>query len=174
MKTNTKQILEILKVFAWIIFIGLCIKTGAIIFSFIISLFNSEAAANLYLGQDLSDVFASGIWGYVLINSFLIAIAGLKAYMFYLVVQLFTAINLEQPFSQSVGALLLKLSRVALGIGILAFIFNAYAKWLYKAGIPFDYDGSSTEFLFLAGIVFVIAQIFKRGLELQDENELTV
>ena len=71
--------------------------------------------------------------------------------MFYLVVQLFTAINLEQPFSQSVGALLLKLSRVALGIGILAFIFNAYAKWLYKAGIPFDYDGSSTEFLFLAG-----------------------
>jgi hypothetical protein len=36
------------------------------------------------------------------------------------------------------------------------------------------YLGGTGEFLFLAGIVFVIAQIFKRGIEIQTENELTV
>jgi len=30
------------------------------------------------------------------------------------------------------------------------------------------------EILFMAGLVFVIAQIFKRGVEMQAENELTV
>ena len=174
MKTSTKQILEILKVFAWIIFIGLCIKTGAVIISFIVSLVNPEASANLYLGADFSSIYGSGLWKYVAISSFLIAIPALKAYMFYLVVQLLSGINLEQPFSQNVGTLLVKISKVALEIGVLAIIFNGYAKWLLKNGTQFDYDGSSSEFLFLAGIVFVIAQIFKRGLELQNENELTV
>ncbi len=174
MKTSTKKILEVLKVFAWIIYIGLCIEAGAIIISFIVSLFNQEAVAKLYLGQDLTEVYNSGLWKYLATNSFLIALPALKAYMFYLVIQLLSGINLEQPFSQSVGSLLQRISRVALEIGILAILLNGYAKWLLKNGTQFDYDGSSTEFLFLAGIVFVIAQIFKRGLELQDENELTV
>jgi hypothetical protein len=30
------------------------------------------------------------------------------------------------------------------------------------------------EFLFMAGLVFIISPIFKRGVELQSENELTV
>ncbi|MBN2635649.1 MAG: DUF2975 domain-containing protein [Prolixibacteraceae bacterium] len=29
-------------------------------------------------------------------------------------------------------------------------------------------------FLFMAGLVFVISQIFKRGVEIQSENDLTV
>lgn len=174
MATSTKKILEILKVFTWIIFIGLCIKTGTVIISFIVSIFNSDAIVNLYMGEDLTEVYTSGLWKYVLINSFLIALPALKAYMFYLVIQLVSGINLEQPFSQSVGTLLIKISKVALEIGVIAIIFNGYAKWLLKSGTQFDYDGSSTEFLFLAGIVFVIAHIFKRGLELQNENELTV
>jgi hypothetical protein len=32
----------------------------------------------------------------------------------------------------------------------------------------------SGETLFLAGVVFVIAQIFKKGVEIQSENELTI
>ena len=68
----------------------------------------------------------------------------------------------------------MRISIVALEIGILAIISNAYAKWLMKSGVEVIYESNSTEFLFLAGIVFVIAQIFKRGLEIQNENELTV
>jgi hypothetical protein len=53
MKTN--QILQILKVASWIMFIGLCIKTGAMIISFFVSLFiNPEGAKDLYMGMNLS------------------------------------------------------------------------------------------------------------------------
>lgn len=174
MKTKTKQILNVLKVVAWIIFIGLCIKTGATLISFVVSLFNPEASGNLYSGTDFSSVYDSGLWRYVGISFFIIALPALKAFMFYLVIRLLSGINLEHPFSQRVGDLLIRISEVALEIGLLAILSNIYAKWLLKSGSIFNYDSYSTEFLFLAGVVFVIAQIFKRGLELQEENELTV
>ncbi len=174
MKVRTKHILEVLKVLAWIIYLGLCIKTGIIIISFIASFYNPEVAASLYLGVDYSPIYNSGLWKYVVITSFLIALPALKAYMFYLVIKLLSGINLEKPFSQRVGNLLVSISRVALEIGILAIISNGYAQWLQKSETQFVYESNSTEFLFMAGIVFVIAQIFKRGLELQTENELTV
>lgn len=174
MKTKTNGILQVLKVLTWIIFIGLCIKTGAIIISFIVSLFNPVAASNLYMGTDFSAVYNSGFWKYAGITSFFIVLSALKAYMFYLVIKLFSGLNLEQPFSERVGNLLVEISKVALGIGILAITANAYAKFLLNRGIQFSYESNSTEFLFVAGIVFVIAQIFKRGLELQNESDLTV
>lgn len=142
--------------------------------SFVVSLFNPVAASDLYLGTDFSAVYNSGFWKYVGITSFFIVLPALKAYMFYLVIKLFSGLNLEQPFSDRVGNLLVEISQIALGIGILSITANAYAKGLLKSGIQFSYEIDSTEFLFLAGIVFVIAQIFKRGLELQNENDLTV
>ncbi len=40
--------------------------------------------------------------------------------------------------------------------------------------IKFELDCGSSEFLFMAGIIFIIALIFKRGVEIQSENELTI
>jgi hypothetical protein len=36
------------------------------------------------------------------------------------------------------------------------------------------YLGGGAEFLLLGGIIFMIAEVFKRGIEIQTENELTV
>jgi hypothetical protein len=36
------------------------------------------------------------------------------------------------------------------------------------------YVGGAAEFLLLGGIIFMIAEVFKRGIEIQTENELTV
>ena len=41
--TRTEKILKIINVFAWIIFVGTLVKSGIILISFIISLFNPEA-----------------------------------------------------------------------------------------------------------------------------------
>jgi hypothetical protein len=58
MKIATKQVLRILHVIAWIIFLGLCIKTGSILYSFFVSLFiNTIAAKNIHMGLDLSDLY---------------------------------------------------------------------------------------------------------------------
>ena len=59
---------------------------------------------------------------------------------------------------------------MALGTGVLALIANGYNMYLLKRSLidlsaqPFV-EGSR-EFLFLAGIIFIIAQIFKKGVAL--------
>jgi hypothetical protein len=159
----------------WVIFIGLCIKAGVILFSFFVSLFvNADGAKNLYLGLDLSKLYAYGIRHYTAVVSLLLFLAMLKAYIAYIVVMLFLKLDVSKPFTADVSSLISRISHVALGTGVLAILADGYTKWLLKKGFAVPVDWESSEFLFLAGIIFIIAQIFKRGMELQTENDLTV
>lgn len=173
---KTKQDLRILRIVALVIFIGLCIKAGAIIISFIVSLFiNKIAAQDLYLGMNLSEIYNHDIWQYVYVMSFIIIIAVLKGYLFYLAYNILTKLNIDQPFSLVIANLITKISYIAILIGSLGYIANGYAKWLFNKGIGssrLNFD--SAEFLFIAGILFVIALVFKRGIEIQTENDLTI
>ena len=172
---KTKQILNLMKVLSWITFIGLCIKTGALLITFCISLFiNPEAAQNLYLGLDLSEIYNSNIWYYVNTLSFVIVLSGLKAYLFYLVIKIFLKINMDQPFNLLMISLIRKISHVALSIGVIAMIAQRYSTWLLHKGLMIPEEWGSEEFLFLAGIIFIIGLVFKRGIEIQSENELTI
>ena len=176
MKTQTETILTVMNVLTWIVFIGLCIETGALVVSFFVSLFvNPVAAQDLYLGLDLSSIRDYNQWHYICSVSLLIFFTGLKAYLAYLVIKIFLKFNLEHPFSPAVAKLINCIAQTALSAGLFAIIMGGYGDWLAKndvLGISFGHGG--TEFLFLAGIIFIIAQVFKKGIELQSENELTV
>lgn len=51
----------------------------------------------------------------------------------------------------------------------------SYLNWLEKTtGEQLGDLGVGDEFLLFAAIVYIVAQIFKRGIELKEENELTV
>jgi hypothetical protein len=172
---STKQILGLMKVISWIIFIGLCIKTGAIITSFLISLFiNPEAAQSLYLGLDLSELYKLNIWYFVNTMSFIIILSGQKAYIFYLVIRIFLKVDFNRPFSTMAVSLISKISHVTLGIGIVALVAQNYTKRLLNRGVLVEQNWESSDFLFLAGVIFIIALVFKRGVEIQSENELTI
>ena len=179
METKTKSVLQVMKALTWIVFIGLCIKVGAMLFSFFVSLFvNPEAAKDLYLGLNLSELFNFSKLHYV--NMFILVIISpiLKAYLFFLLIKVFSTINLKHPFSSTIRLLLSNISLVALSIGMSSVIAVSYYGWLYKKGmllysLPRHISGSS-EFLFFAGIIFIISLIFKRGIEMQSENDLTV
>jgi hypothetical protein len=172
---KTEQVLGILKVVSWIIFIGLCIKTGAIVVSFIISLLStSDSAADLHRGMNFKELYDYSKWHYLVMVALVITLSGLKAYLFYRVIKIISRLNINHPFSEYIAGNISKMSGIALQIGITAMITNIYAKWLMKGGPGFTYEGGETEYLFLAGILFVIAVIFKRGIELQSENELTI
>lgn len=172
---KTIDVLGILRVIAWIIFIGLCIEAGALITSFLVRMFSSsEVAMTLYPGTDLSQLYLLSKWHYTAMVSLIVLVSVLKAYLFFLIVQILSKVNIAQPFNEINSGLISKMSSVALQIGIASLIANGYAKWLMKNKTHFVYEGNEPEFLFLAGILFVIAQIFKRGLELQSENELTI
>ncbi|WP_432412002.1 DUF2975 domain-containing protein [Rasiella sp. SM2506] len=163
-----------MKILFWIVFIGLLIQAGALLTTYCMSLFNPEVSKDLYLGLDLFALQEWSTYQYTNHVSFLAAFLLIKAYIAYLVITVFSKINLNSPFSEVVSEHLSKISYVALTAGFLAIIAQGHTKWLAKSGMELSQDWGSGEFLFLAGIIFIMAQVFKKGIELQTENELTI
>ncbi|MBX0332408.1 DUF2975 domain-containing protein [Pontibacter sp. HSC-14F20] len=173
-KTRTEQILRVMYVLSWIAFIGLLVKTGAIMISFSVSLYNPEASHNLYKGLSLHEVREHSFWYYTQVVSLMIVFSGLKAYIFYLVIKALSKVNLTNPFTMDVAILLEKISYVLIGIWAVALMYNAQTEWFAKRQIINLEQWSTDGFFLMAGLVFIISQIFKRGVEIQAENELTV
>ncbi|NEM98096.1 DUF2975 domain-containing protein [Pontibacter burrus] len=173
-KTQTQTILTIMHVLAWIVFIGLLIKTGAILFTFIFSYFKPTVAQDLYRGLDLYDLRQASFYNYSLHYSFIVALSAMKAYIAYLVIQTLSKVNLQNPFTAEVAGRVAAISYVLLGSWIVLQLSSAHSKWLAKSTGELLSSGNGGEYLFIAGLVFIIAQIFKRGVEIQSEQELTV
>ena len=179
MKASTKGILTVLHVVSWIIFIGLCIRAGAILYTSIVSVYiNPEGAKNLYSGLNLWSLYDYDTTYYTIIVSLIIIITALKALIFYQVIKIFSKINYVTPFSPQIASLISMIGYISLGVGILTKMTNGYCEWLGKKGVSFpdtsNVLGAGTEFLLFAGVIVFIAQVFKRGIEMQTENELTV
>lgn len=173
-RTRTQQILIVMNILAWIAFIGLLIKTGALITSYAISWVTPGAAHDLYRGLNLSNLREESFWLYSQSISLLIAFDIMKAFVMYLVIRTLSKVNLISPFTSEVCGSVEKISHVLLGIWIVALISNGHGKWILKQTGELVPTLATGEFLFMAGLVFVISQVFKRGLEIQSENELTV
>jgi len=185
-KARTSQILRIMHILTWIAVIGLTAQAGAILISFAVSCFNPEASRNLYTGMDLE--IARSLNGvldlynlrqfsfqhYAQLISILMAVFALKAFALYLVTKVLSGVNLASPFNFEVAHLIEKISYFLFSVWMVAVIGNGYISWLTKR-TEFRLDQLPTsEFLFMAGLVFIISQIFKRGVEIQSESELTV
>lgn len=170
--------LMLITVVIWSIFIGLCIQAGALLFTFIYSLFNPVVSQNLYEGLNLSALREQNIWYYGGVLSIVLFIAGQKAYLFFLMIRIFLKINLIQPFSREVSKLISSISYVALEIGAGIIIASGIFKWMQVRGYELDrvpqMMGGGFEFLLMAALLVAIGIVFKRGVEIQDENELTV
>ena len=174
MKTDNTRIFSIMIVVFWLIFLGLLVEGGAVVISFIVSLYNPESLKDLYMGQSLSGIKELGNSSYAYYVSFIAAFAFIKAYIAFLVIKIFVRLDLQQPFTMPVSKLMTKISYVALGAGLLAIIAQYYTRGLAMSGAEVVRHWGSGQFLFLAGIIFVIAMIFKRGVDLQSESELTI
>ncbi len=178
MSTKSNFIWKALKVITWIIFSGFCIQTGALVFNFIYSLFKPIATYNLYTGLNLAALYQQSIVNYTFLFSFAIIISALQAYLFYLVIKIFKKLNFVKPFSEEISIYISTISYYAFSIGLLSVIAHQYTKKLIHRG----YDVNSIEqfwdsgsvYLLMAAIFFVVAMIFKRGIEIQQENDLTV
>jgi hypothetical protein len=182
-KITTKQLLKVLQVLSWIIFIGLCVEAGGIIVNTFITLFiNHSGVNNFWKGSDyLSRLYKFDQGYFITITLTMIIVAVLKAIMFYLIVKLFKEkkLNLSQPFSADLSRFILLLSYLAWGIGIFSLTGLRYAGWLASQGVgPADLQAlqiaGADVWLFMAIILVVIVQIVKRGTEIQTENEFTI
>lgn len=178
MTKNTNILFIILQVIAWIIFVGLCIEAGAILVNFVYSLFKPSVVQYLYQKVDLRALYQRSQWAYYGMYSFIIAIALLKAHLFYIVIRLLLKLDLAKPFNSYVSEQITQLSYYTFSIGLISYIGRQTAKSL----IHYGYDSSplnpfwadSQAFILMAAVIYVIAAIFAKGVEIQNENDLTV
>ena len=89
-KIGSKEMLTILHIFAWIIFIGVCIEAGGIIFNtFFAMVINPIGAKNFWMKIDLSNLMSYDKGYFLVITAIMSIVAFMKALMFFLIVKLF-------------------------------------------------------------------------------------
>ena len=178
MSHTSNIVFTALKVVAWIIFVALCIEAGALLVNFVYSIFKPEIVAHLYQKLDLSDLYEQSQSAYYGMYSFILFIAILKAALFYVVIALVSKFDLAKPFNEFVSKKISTISYYALSIGLISHIGRQLAKNMEHHGIdtnnlnPFWAD--SQAFILMAAVIYIIATIFKKGIEIQTENDLTV
>ena len=178
-KVKTKNIVfKGLKIVSWIIFVGLCIEAGALIVNFIFRLFNPEFVQNLYQKLDITEMYESSKLAFFGMYGFILTISILKAVLFYIVIILVTKINLSEPFNNFVSTQIYKISYYTLSIGLLGFIARQLAKNLQHNGFEIDnlnqFWTDSQAFILMSAVIYIIATIFSKGVEYQEELEETV
>lgn len=178
MSSKNNFVFKSLHVFAWIIFVGLCIEAGGLVTNFFFSIYKPEFVQNLYQKLDLSDMYRRSKWAFGSMYSFILVIAFLKAYLFYVVIKLMSKLNLSKPFNDFTSAQITQISYYTLIIGIGSYIAQQSAKNLQHHGYLVDnlnpFWADSQAFILMAAVISVIATIFKKGVEIQNENDLTV
>jgi hypothetical protein len=102
------QILKVLHVVSWIIFIGLCVNAGGFLFNSLFALYNNPMAANnFWQGIDLSSLYDFDKGFFLIITLYMFIVGTLKAVLFYLIVKLIhdKNLNLNQPFNNKIDIL---------------------------------------------------------------------
>jgi hypothetical protein len=167
-----------LKIVSWVIFVGLSIEAGGLIVNFVFSLIRPDLVGNLYQKLDLREMYQANQMAFFGMYSFILAISILKAVLFYVVIVLITKINLSKPFDPFVSKQIYKISHHTFSIGLLSIIARQAAKNLQHHGFAVDnlnqFWADGQAFILMAAVVYVIATIFSKGVEYQEELEETV
>lgn len=178
MEKKNNYVFTFLSIVAWVIFVGLCIEAVGLIVNFIFSLYKPEFVQNLYQKLDLSEMYTISKWDFFNMYTFILAISILKAYLFYIVIRLISKLDLSKPFNSFVSEQITQISYFTLSIGLLSSLAQHTAKNLLQQGYEIDtlneFWADSEAFILMAAIIYIIATIIKRGIEIQNENDLTV
>jgi len=182
MSIKTDYILKALQVLTWIIFVGLCIEAGGFTTNTVATLMlGSDGAAKFWKEVDLTALYSYNQSHYVMLASIMIIATVLKALMFYFIVKIFhdKKFDLSKPFNEVMRRFVLMIAYLALGIGLFSFWGEKFVGQLVTQGVKLPDImqlrlGGADVWLFMGVTLLVIAFIFKKGIEIQNEIDLTV
>jgi hypothetical protein len=177
MKVKTETILTVSKILAFMGVIWYSILWGSQLTTLVASFINPDWAKRTYeVDLNLFSIREHSIGFYVCAMCLTIAVSALKALIWYVVFELLSKLKLQTPFSREVEKKLERIAYLLLAVWIVSSIFwKTYIYYLSRdTGILLPANNSGDEYLFMAGIIYIISQIFKRGIEIQEENDLTV
>ena len=178
MSKRSNLVFKGLHIVAWVIFVGLCIEAGALIVNFIYSLFKPIVVHNLYQKLDLSEMYHRSKLAYTGMYGFILIIAVLKSFLFYVVILVLSKLDLSKPFNSYVAGKITLISYCTLSIGLFSYVGREIAGKLqlhgFETGMLNQFWTGSQAFILMAAVMYVIAVIFSKGVEIQNENDLTV
>ena len=177
MKIKTETILKVSKYLALLGGIWYSILCGSQLTTLVASFISPDWAKRTYeVDLNLFSIREHSISFYVYAMCLKIAVSALKAFIWYVVFELLSKLKLQTPFSMEVEKKLERIAYLLLAVWIVSSIFwKTYSYYLSQAtGIQLPANTSGDEYLFMAGIIYIISQVFKRGIEIQEENDLTV
>jgi|SRR5690606_359181 hypothetical protein len=170
--------MNVVIIICWLIFIGCCIQAGGLLYSYIFSLFQPTYLNEHYLRLDLSKIYNENKTIYSLVAIVLIVTSATKALIFYYVLKLYKFFEPEKPFTRTILNILIKITYCTAFIGILLIVIKHILKNLSEKGyevnliVEFLEDGSTYIGIYI--VLTVITWIFKKGIELQTDNDLTL
>ena len=170
---KTEKLLKFMKFFSWLAFIGLMIKSGTILVTYLFSIGNAEVSKDIFEGLNLFEYRNHSFVQYSFIIFYKIILFAVEAYIAFLVITLLQKLNIKQPFNVNVLQLMRRISYGIFYLWVVALIHNAHVQFL-ATRYHFEMKLFSSDFIFLSGIIFIFAQIVKSGIEIQSENELTI
>jgi hypothetical protein len=163
---------------AWLIFVGLSIEAGGLIVNFFFSLFKPEFVQNLYQKLDLTEMYKESRLAFFGTYSFILIISISKACLFYIVINLMHKMDRIKPFNNFVSRQISLISYFTLSIGLLSYIARNLVNNLKHYGFVPDninqFWVDSEAFILMGAVIYIIATIFKKGVDIQNENDLTV
>lgn len=163
---------------AWLIFVGLSIEAGGLAVNFVVSQYNPGFVQNLYQKLDLIQMYKESKLAFFGVYAFILIISISKACLFYIVIRLMHKMDLSKPFSPFVARQISLMSYYTLSIGFLSFVGRQLIKGLMHHGfVPENLNQfwvDSEAYIFMGAVIHIIAVIFKKGVAIQSENDLTV
>ncbi|WP_293916123.1 MULTISPECIES: DUF2975 domain-containing protein [unclassified Sphingobacterium] len=176
-KTNN-FVFKALYIITWIIFIGLFIEMIGLFVNLLFSIFKPEFVPKLYQKLDLTMMYKENKFGFYGIYVFILTICYLKTSLFYIVLELMHKIDLTKPFNSLVSRQILLISYYTLSTGLLVYIGGQITKRLVHhdsiAGNLEQFWTDGEAFILMGAVVYIIGTIFKKGVDLQTENDLTI
>lgn len=173
---------KVLNIVAWIIFIGLAIDTGGYLTNTLwVLLGNTTIASNFWNYINLSNLYQYDFGFFICLTVLITTISLLKTILFYLTVAIFhkKKFNLENPFNKTIRDFIFNFAFIALAIGLFSYAGKSFCYWLINHGLKMPNLesmklGGSDVWLFMGVTLLIVAKIFKKGIELQSENDLTI
>jgi len=179
--TKTRIILILLYIIAWIIFVGLSIEAGSFITNAVFILAKPEVVPHLWQQVDLRDLFQYGHGFFFTMVTIVGIVTVLKAILFYLIINILhnKKLSIEQPFTFVAQRFIVRIASLSLLIGLFSILGAKGAAWLSEQGVKLPdlqalHISGADVWIFMSLALFVVAYIFKRGIELQNETDLTV
>lgn len=182
MKKQTDYVKMALLGISWLIFVGVSIEAAGFIVNTVITVFYEPPLGYVYWsGLDLSAAYRHHQGQFVTLAATIAIAAVLKAIMFYIIVALLhnKKWSLDRPFQEHAVRSIELIAYLALGIGFFSFWGSKVQANFASQGVPVLSlqqlrIGGADVWLFMGVILLVIARIFKRGVDIQLENDLTV